>query len=211
MTTPAIRLLIVEDNFITRIGIVTLLSRHPDIHVAGEAADGAAALEFLKTTPVDVVLSDLKMPHVDGVMLTRQIGRDHPNTRVVVLTHYDGDEDIVQALRAGALGYLTKETRGEEILLAVRSAHAGQRYFPPGIAGRLAERVLKPALSAREVQLLELIYQGRSNREIASASRLTERTVGIYVSRILQKLDAKNRTEAVHVAIARGIIKSGPG
>jgi DNA-binding NarL/FixJ family response regulator len=203
--TP-IRVLIVEDNFYTRFGTQAFLRAQPGIEVAGEAANGQQALALFDQLRPDVVVVDLRMPEMDGVLLTASLCRRSPDVRVLVLTHYQGDEDIAAALRAGARGYLTKEAPGSELVRAVHTLHAGARYLPPEIVSRLTSRDTFPSVTRRERQVLQQIAEGASNRDISRALTLSERTVGVYVSRILSKLDAQSRTEAVAIAFRRGIV-----
>jgi DNA-binding NarL/FixJ family response regulator len=203
-----IRVLVVEDNFYTRHGTVAFLRDQPGIVVAGEAADGERALALFEKTRPDVVIVDLRMPRMDGVELTRALRARAPQARIVVLTHYQGDEDISQALKAGAGGYLTKESSGEELLAAIRALHAGQAYLPPEIEDRMKSRRGHQELTPRERQVLEHIADGASNREAAEALGITERTAGLYVSRILSKLGARSRTEAASIGARRGLLRT---
>jgi two-component system NarL family response regulator len=203
-----IRVLVVEDNFYTRHGTVTFLREQPGFVVAAEAATGERALALFETTRPDVVIVDLRMPGMDGVELTRALRERAPEARILVLTHYQGDEDIAQALKAGARGYLTKESSGEELLAAVRALHAGQAYLPPEIQERMSSRRGQPQLTRREREILEHIADGASNREAAEALGISERTAGLYVSRILSKLGARSRTEAASIAGRRGLLRS---
>jgi two-component system NarL family response regulator len=201
-----IRVLVAEDNFLTRFGTVMLLKTQADIEVVGEAADGARAVSMYRELQPDVMLLDLKMPVMHGVQVIASVLREAPAARILVLTFYDGDEDIFKAIKAGARGYLTKEVHGEQILAALRAVHAGERYMPAEIASRLADRMQQPSLTAREQDVLELMFKGRTNREIARDLELSEKTAGFYVGNILAKLGAKTRTEAVSIALQRGII-----
>jgi two-component system NarL family response regulator len=203
-----IRLLVVEDNFYTRHGTVAFLREQPGFVVAAEAATGERALALFEAARPDVVIVDLRMPDMDGIELTRALRARAPEVRILVLTHYQGDEDIAQALKAGARGYLTKESSGEELLAAVRAVHAGQAYLPPEIQERMSSRRGQQELTRRERELLEHIADGASNREAAEALGITERTAGLYVSRILSKLGARSRTEAASIAVRRGLLRS---
>jgi DNA-binding NarL/FixJ family response regulator len=205
-----IRLLLVEDNFYTRLGTAAFLRGQPGIQVVGQAEDGDCALTLFAQLAPDVTVVDLRMPRMDGVQLIGALRARAPEARILVLTHYQGDENIFQALKAGASGYLTKETPGEELLAAVRAVAAGQRFFPPEIAQRIASAATRPQLTRREQQVLEQIADGASNRETAASLGISDRTVGLYVSSILSKLGARSRTEAVSIAVHRGILQSGP-
>jgi two-component system NarL family response regulator len=202
-----IRVLVVEDNFYTRLGTLTFLRSQPGIEVVGEAADGAQALELFDQVQPDVVVVDLRMPDVDGVRLTAWLCQRTPRPPVLVLTHYQGDEDIAAALAAGAQGYLTKEAPGAELVTALRTLHAGERYLPTEIVQRLSTRDHQPPLTRRETQVLKEIAGGASNRDVAQALGLSERTVAVYVSRILSKLGAQSRTEAAAIGLRRGIVQ----
>jgi two-component system NarL family response regulator len=201
-----IRVLVVEDNFYTRYGTLAFLRAQPGIQVVGEAANGHQALTLFTELRPDVVVLDLRMPEMNGLLLTTVLCQRSPDVRILVLTHYQGDEDIAAALRAGARGYLTKEAPGSDLVRAVRALHAGERYLPPEIVARLTARDTAPALTRRERQVLQQIADGASNRDVSQALALSERTVGVYVSRILDKLDAQSRTEAVAIALRRGIV-----
>lgn len=206
--TP-IRILIIDDNQLTRIGLTTLVGTQKDMLVVGEAIDGPHGTKLFASLNPDVAVVDLRLPVMDGVQVIEAVRRSRPEARILVLTHYDGDENIFRALRAGALGYLTKESPGEEILTAIRTVHGGTRYLPPHIARQLAERTLHPDLTARELQVLERMGEGASNRDIATALAISDRTVATYASNVLAKLGAKSRTEAVAIAQTRGLLRAG--
>ena len=209
--TARIRVLLVEDNFYTRLGTVSFLREQPGIEVIGEAVNGEVACRLFAEQSPDVTIVDLRMPGMDGVQLTSTLCGRAPETRVLVLTHYEGDEDIFRALKAGACGYLTKEAPGDELVAAIRALHAGKRYLPPEIVDRMANRMRQPDLTHRELQILGAVAQGGSNRAIADGLGLAERTVGLYVSSVLSKLGARSRTEAVSIARERGILRfDGP-
>jgi two-component system NarL family response regulator len=205
--SSAIRVLVVEDNFYTRVGTVAFLRTQPGVEVVGEAANGAQALELVERFLPDVVVVDLRMPAMDGVELTALLSRRKPRTPVLVLSHYQGDHDVAGAIRAGARGFLTKEAPAEDLVRAIRAVHSGDRYLPPEIVERLASHAGEPELTRRERQVLEHMANGASNRDIGRALELSERTVGIYVSRILSKLDARSRGEAVAIGVKRGIVQ----
>lgn len=201
-----IRVLLADDNLIARNGVASLLATDPGIEVVGKAEDGAAAIKLYRELAPDVVVTDLKMPKLDGIQVTQALAAEQPPGAVLVLSQFEGDEGVVRALQAGALGYVTKEVDGDELIRAVRSVAARERYLPRAIANKLAERLVHSALSPRELQVLQLVYGGQSNREIAAALRMSERTVSVHVSNILDKLDARNRTEAVRIALERGLL-----
>jgi DNA-binding NarL/FixJ family response regulator len=201
-----IRVLVVEDNFYTRYGTVAFLGASPGIEVAGMAADGATALALFDRLQPDVVLVDLRLPVLDGVELTRRLCQRDPCARVLVLTSYRSDEDIFGALKAGARGYLTKDSSGEELVAAIVALHAGERFFPPAISERIAHGPVGQLLTRRERQVLERVADGASNQEVAEHLGICERTVEVYVSSILNKLGARSRTEAVSMALHHGLL-----
>jgi two-component system, NarL family, response regulator len=199
-----IRILVADDHALMRLGIATLLRSKPDLEVVGEAADGVKAVTLFKQLLPDVLVLDLKMPGLDGVQVTVNICRDHPDAAILMLSHYDGEEHVFQALKAGARGYLTKEALGEELIEAVRTLHRGERYLPVALSMRLVDRLSQPSLTAREQQVLALMGEGMQNRAIGTKLGISYRTVGMYVGIILEKLQAATRTEAVAKASARG-------
>ena len=205
--SSAIRILIVDDSPLTRAGAAALLSSQSDLVVAGQAENAADALRLYRELRPDVVLTDLRMPGIDGVELTRLLRSEAPDAHVLVLTHYVGDENVFQALRAGALGYVHKEIQGAELMRAVRAVAAGARFLPAGIAEELAQRVIAPSLSPRENEVLNKLALGLTNPQIAEELGLSRKTVSIYVSHVLAKLEVKTRTEAVSVGIRRGIVR----
>jgi len=210
MATP-IRILVAEDNHLTRTGTVTLLESQADLQVVAEAENGAQAIERFKEHRPDVTVADLRMPLFDGIQVVAAIVGIDAKARVLMLTHYDGSEDVFRALEAGAAGYITKEIRGEELINAVRRVHAGERYTPAHIKERLAEHAARPRLSPREAQVLERIYEGMRNVDIAADLEIGEKTVIMYVSNILSKLGVKSRTEAAKVALEQGLLpRQGP-
>jgi two-component system NarL family response regulator len=209
MSTPRIRVLVVEDNYVMRLGTVTLLRGQPDLELVGEADDGAPAIDLYRALEPDVVLADLRMPHFDGAQLAAALARETPPGRVLVFSHHAGEQDLVRALGAGALGYVTKEVRPTELLDAIRLVARGERYVPPDLAARVQSALLAAPLSRRENQVLRLIADGIGNREIAERLQLAERTIVMYVSNILTKTGTRTRTEAVAVAIRRGLLPPG--
>jgi DNA-binding NarL/FixJ family response regulator len=206
VTERSIRVLVVEDNFYTRLGTVTVLRGRPEVEVVGEAVDGEGALALFGQLRPDVVFLDLRLPGIDGVRVAAALRAQSPDARVLVLTHYQGEEDIIQALRAGALGYLTKKASGDDLLAAIRAVHGGRRFVPPELLRSAAGREVRDELTRRERQVLELVAQGAPNREIAGALGISHRTVELYVSSILAKFGAGSRTEAVAMALRSGLI-----
>jgi DNA-binding NarL/FixJ family response regulator len=209
MTTrqPAkIRILIADDHFIVRMGLAALINTEPDMEVVAEAADGTQAVElFCKHNP-ELALLDLRMPVKNGIETTREIRSRFPNGRVLILSAFDGDEEIYKALQAGAEGFVLKSSTGEELIPAVRAVAAGQRWVPKGIASRLSARTAFEELTPREVQVLQQLARGLSNKAIADALKITEYTVKDHLKSILAKLRVADRTEAVTAALQRGII-----
>lgn len=207
MTEP-IRILLIEDNLLTRLGVATLLDAEPDLELVGEAPDGARGVTLHRSLRPDVVIVDLRMPHLDGIQVTATIAKDSPPGRVLVLTHHDAPEDVFRAVQAGALGFVTKEAPGPELVGAIRAVARGDRYLPEGIAHRLAQRMAAPALTRREQQVLEQMFRGLTNRDIGQELAITERTVGMHVAVVMEKLGAKTRTEAVAIGLAQGLLRA---
>ncbi len=205
----AIRILIVEDQRIVREGIVALLEDEEDVEIVGEAANGEQAVEVWQRLHPDVVLMDLQMPVLDGSEATRRIRELDPSARILVLTTYATDEFIWKALRAGAQGYLLKDASADELLDAIATVHGGGTTLTPSVAARLVAGVSgeRPEpLTPRELEVLRLMGQGRSNNEIAAALGTAPRTAKVHVQNILGKLGATNRTEAVSIAVRQNLI-----
>jgi DNA-binding NarL/FixJ family response regulator len=201
-----IRVLVADDHFVVRMGLTALVNTEPDFEVVGEAVDGGqAVVEFEKHKP-DLVLMDLRMPVKDGIQATTEIKTKYPEARVLMLTTFDGDTDIHRAIQAGAQGYVLKNTTGDKLIPALRAVAAGQRWIPKEIATRLASRNLFEELTPRELQVLEQAAKGLANKEIADVLKITGHTVKDHLKSILGKLHVADRTEAVTVAIQRGII-----
>lgn len=202
-----IRVMVIDDHPVVRRGIVSVLVDEPDIEVIAQGQNGPEAIELYRKHRPDVTLMDLMLPGMSGVDTIREIRRDSPGARIVVLTTFAGDEDIYRALEVGAKGYLLKDTGVEKILETIHAVHAGRRWIPNEIAQKLAERVPHTELSRREVEVLTLVAHGESNKIIADQLGITEATVKSHVSNILVKLGASDRTGAVTAALQRGIIK----
>ena len=200
-----IRIMVVDDHPIVREGFGGMIGTEPDMTVVAEARGGQEAVELFRRHHPDVTLMDLRMPGLSGVEAIRAIRRESPQSRFIVLTTYDGDEDIYRALEAGAQAYLLKDMPCEDILSAIRAVHAGQRRIPAAVGTRLAERMAGMDLSSREREVLELLVKGQSNREIAAGLAITEPTVKGHVTNILGKLGVTDRTQAVIAAIKRGL------
>ena len=205
MSDP-IRILVAEDHLVARVGVSTIVNMQPDMTVVAEAANGQQAVEMYRQHLPDVVLLDMRMPGMGGVEAAAAIRAQHPNARMIALTTYGGDEDIRRALAAGIQAYLTKDVLHDELLNAIRAVHAGQTYLPAAVAAALAAQVPRPDLSAREIQVLELIVRGLANKQIAYSLTIAEHTVKNHVKNILSKLAVQDRTQAATVAIQRGII-----
>jgi DNA-binding NarL/FixJ family response regulator len=214
MPSP-IRILVADDHPVVRDGLVAMLSTQPDFIVVGEAATGREAVERAEALTPDVVLLDLEMPEIDGVEALRQIRAVHPETPVLVFTAFDTDERILGAVQAGAQGYLLKGAPRDELFNAIRIVSAGGSLLQPVVASKLLQRISgeaahpvpAEALTERERDVLALLAQGQTNKEIAAALVISERTVKFHVGSILNKLGAGNRTEAVNIAIRQGLIK----
>jgi len=201
-----IRILVADDHFVVRMGLTALVNTEPDLEVVGEAVDGAQAVTAFDKHKPDLVLMDLRMPVKDGVRATAEIKAKHPNARVLMLTTFDGDTDIHRAIEAGAQGYVLKNTTGDKLIPALRAVAAGQRWIPKEIATRLASRNLFEDLTPRALQVLEQMAKGLANKEIADVLKITGHTVKDHLKSILGKLHVADRTEAVTVALQRGII-----
>ena len=201
-----IRILIVEDHHVVRQGIIALLRTYADVEVVGEASDGLEAIERYRALRPDIALMDLQLPRLNGADAISRIRAEFPGARFIVLTTFDGDEDIFRALQAGAKAYLLKGMTGEELLAAIRTVHKGKASIPPSIAEKLAERVSGQQLTGRELNVLERIVAGRANKEIALDLNISEATVKSHVNNLLGKLGVADRTHAATVAIQRGLV-----
>ena len=202
-----IRILIVDDHSVVREGLVSLVKRKSDMVVVGEGSNGREAVDLWKEHRPDVTLLDLRMPVLDGVGAIKEIRELDENAQIVVLTTYDGDEDIYRAIKAGAKAYLLKDTARDALVNTVRRVHAGETYLPPQLAAKLAERVSGEALSPREVEVLQRMAAGKSNKEIGAELFISEGTVKTHLKSIFSKLDVVSRTEAVATATRRGLIQ----
>lgn len=204
-----IRLVIADDHPIVRAGLVGLLDDEPGFEVVGQAADGAAAVEVVERTGPDVVLMDLRMPILDGVGATTRLVQSGSTARILILTTYESDDQILAAIEAGASGYLLKAAPQDEIIAGIRSVAEGQTALSPQVAVRLVERMRQPAaqaLSERELDVLRLVRNGRSNKQIAVALGIGESTVKTHLLRMFEKLGVSDRTRAVTLAMERGLI-----
>ena len=203
---PHLRVIIVDDHPIVRAGLEAVISDQPDMLVVGQAATGTEAVDLALRERPDVALMDLRLPEMNGVEAIAAIRAHWPDARVIVLTTFDGDEDIYRALQTGAQSYLLKDTPRADLLEAIRAVARGQKRIPPEVAARLVERIGAPALTEREIDVLRLMAHGRSNKEIGAELHISEGTVKFHVNNILGKLGVADRTQAVTSAIQRGII-----
>jgi two-component system, NarL family, response regulator len=201
-----ISVLCVDDHQIVREGIVSIIGRQSDMEVTGTAANGFQAVEAFLQNPPDVTLMDLQLPLLSGLDAIRRIRSADANAKIIVLTTYHGDEDVHQALAAGAATYLLKEAVLEDLAGVVRAVHKGARPISEDVERILATRLNHAPITAREVEVLELVAQGLSNREVGKALGITEETTKVHVRNIMDKLNVQDRTEAVTMALRRGII-----
>jgi DNA-binding NarL/FixJ family response regulator len=201
-----IRVLLIEDHFLARMALHSVLSTHAQIQIVGEASDGESGLAMFRSLRPDVVVLDLRLPRISGFQLIDVLKQETPPARIVVLSNYSGSEDIYRAVRSGAMAYLTKDASGEELLNAIQSVHRGLRYFRRDALDRLAERTQAVELTPRETEVLVCITRGCSNREIADELGIAEKTVRIHVSSLLDKMGARDRTQATIYALQRGLV-----
>ncbi len=206
MTAP-LKLMVVDDHYLVRMGLASIIAVEPDMTVCAEASSGEQAQALFRTHRPDVTLMDQRLPGMNGADTIQAIRREFSDARFVMLSTYVCDEEIYGALHAGAMAYLVKSVQRDELTTAIRKAAAGQRHIPAEVAARLADRVAGSQLSGREIEVLRLLVSGRRNREVASALEITEGTVKLHVSSILGKLGAEDRTEAVTIALQRGIVQ----
>jgi two-component system NarL family response regulator len=201
-----IRLLCVDDHCVMLEGLSLLIGREPDLEVVASATSGEQAVALFEAHRPDVTLMDLQLPTMSGLDAIREIRRVHGDARIVVLTMYQGDEDIFRALEAGAAAYLLKDTLSEALVRVIRAVHAGERPIPPDVAAALEARVAHQSLTPREVEVVDLISQGMRNKEIAGALGISEQTVKVHVKNVLAKLSVSDRSAVVAVAVRRGIL-----
>ena len=202
----AIRILIAEDHTVVRDGLVAIIKQERDLDVVAEAGNGHEAVALWKKQRPDVTLMDLRMPQLDGVNAIYEIRAVDPNARIIVLTTFDGDEDIYRGMRAGAKSYLLKDVRRDELFQCIRDVHAGRTFVPPAIAVKLAERLTGDELSPRELEVLRLLAEGKPNKLIGVAMFISEVTVKSHVQSLFKKLNVLSRTEAIAVANRRGLL-----
>ena len=208
-----IRLLIVDDHPVVRSGLQGMLASQPDFEVVGEAQDGSEGVRLAKKLKPDVILMDLRMPEMDGVTAIERIKAEHPEIRVLVLTTYESDADILRSIETGATGYLLKGAPREELYSAIRAVSRGGSPLAPAVAARLVGRLRGPAdstLSNREIEVLQLVARGTSNKGIAKELWISETTVKTHMLHVFSKLGVADRTAAVTAALKRGIIRLEP-
>ena len=202
----SIRVLLVDDHPILLDGLVMLLECESDIAVVGRAANGEDAIALFKQYQPDIMLIDLRLPTLSGIEVIIKIRTDYPRARIVVLSTYDTDEEIYQAVQAGARGYLVKGAASEELLKAIRTVYRNQTYIPPSASEKLLRRMTAPTLSNREQEVLQLIAEGKTNPQISAELNVAESTVRFHVSNILDKLGVSDRTQAIVQAVSQGLV-----
>lgn len=203
---PTVRILIVDDHFIVRMGLIALINTEPGLEIVGETDDGDQAIALFEKLKPDLVLMDLRMPHRSGPEATRLIRQMAPAARVLMLSAFDGDADIHTALESGAQGYVLKSATGDDLIPAIRAVAAGRRWIPQEVAARLRSRNAYEELTAREIDVLHQLARGLANKEIADALKISEYTTKDHLKSILAKLRVADRTQAVTAALQRGII-----
>ena len=201
-----IRILIVDDHIVVRLGLRTLIQSQDDMRVVADAANGHDAVELLATAMPDVILLDLRMPGGGGIEAVRKIRAIEPAAHILMLSSFGSEEDIYQAIQAGALGYLLKDTGSDELLKAIRRVYEGNTWLPPAIAARYAERLRRRELTHREMEILQCVFRGLTNKEIAYDLGVAENTVKNHINNLMVKLGAKDRTQAAHLALVRGLL-----
>jgi two-component system NarL family response regulator len=203
-----IRVLLAEDHTVVRDGLAAIINQERDMTVVAAAGDGQEAIALWRQTRPDVVLMDLRMPGLSGVNAIYELHAADPDVRIVVLTTFDGDEDIYRAIRAGAKAYLLKDVKREELFHCIREVHAGRFFIPPGVAAKLACRQTSEELTSRELEVLRLLAEGKPNKLIAASLSIAEVTVKSHVRAIFTKLNVLSRTEAIAVATRSGLIRT---
>src|ERR1041385_6607604 len=204
--SDAIRIMVIDDQAVVRQGFVALINTVADMWVVAEGTNGQEAVELFRQHRPDITLMDLRMPVLSGVEAITRIRREFPQARIIVLTTFDGDEDIYRSLQAGAQGYLLKDMFFEELESAIRKVHGGARLIPVSVAERLAARMGSSELTGRELEVLQQIVDGKSNKEIGNVLGISEATVKSHINNILSKLGVSDRTQAATRALQRGIV-----
>jgi two-component system NarL family response regulator len=202
----SIRILLVDDHPVVRAGLASMLSTIPGLAVCGAASSAEEALQLIDSEQPEVLLLDLRMPGMNGIELLKLIRAKPFPPKSLVLTSYESDEEIYRAIEAGAQGYLLKSTPQTEIVEAIQAVHAGRHYIPPRIAARLAERMVRSALTQRELEILEMVVRGLTNKQIGNALQISENTARNHINSIIRKLDVSGRTEAATAAIQQGLV-----
>jgi two-component system, NarL family, response regulator len=202
-----VRVLVADDHPVVRHGIIANLKPQRDMTVVAEAGDGVEALALIKEQVPDVVLLDLRMPHLDGLDVLTQVKTSKLPSKVIIMTTFDSEEDVQRAMKAGARGYLLKDSSQEEILDAIRRVSLGETYLPARIVQKIAEGMRKPELSPREVEVLQCVADGKSNKEIGTQLFIAEGTVKTHVKSLLEKLAVVGRTAAIREAVHRGLVR----
>ena len=207
MESQEITILVADDHPVVRHGIASMISYTQNLRIVAEAPNGQEALSLYRKCKPDVALIDLSLPDMTGIEVISKIRSEHPSAKCIILSVYDGSEDIFQALQAGALSYLLKDTKPEEMVRAIHRVNSGERYIPTHVGDRLAERVADDILSERELQVLQMMARGMSNREIGDQIHLSEATVKSHAANIFDKLMVSSRTQAILEAMRRGMIR----
>ena len=201
-----IRILVAEDHLIARVGVTGVINMQSDMTVVAEAVNGRQAVERFREHRPDITLLDVRMPKMSGIEAAVAIRAEFAEARLIALTSYDGGEDIRRAVEAGVLGFLNKDVLHDELIKTIRAVHTGRTYIPAKLAAKLAEQRVRPQLSPREVEVLELIVRGLGNKQIAYDLNISEETAKNHVKHIFGKLGVQDRTQAATIAIQRGII-----
>ncbi|MEY4246202.1 MAG: hypothetical protein RLZZ245_3787 [Verrucomicrobiota bacterium] len=202
-----IRILLADDHPSLRAGLATILNAEPGFSVVAEAGSGSETIRKAASSSPDVLVVDIRMPDGDGIQTIKELMKINPKVKTLILTTYDNEEDVFNGLEAGARGYILKDTTREEIIEAVRKVHAGERFLPSAIAARLADRIIRPSLTPRELDVLRLVSRGRSNKEMAAAMFISDETVKSHMKSLFQKLGVHDRAEAVGIALQRGLLR----
>ena len=208
MTDQTIRIMVADDHPIVRSGLVLMIDYTPNMETVAEANNGLEAVALFRQYRPDVTLMDLRMPEMSGADAIAAIHQEFSEAKIIVLTTYDGDEDIYKGLKAGAKGYIFKNAPVDEIIRAIKTVNDGKKYIPPEVGEKLSERLNRPQLSNRELDVLKLVAQGKTNQQIATELYISESTVKYHINSVLSKLGVSDRTQATLIAIKRGIVSS---
>lgn len=208
MNDQTIRIMVADDHPIVRSGLVLMIDYTPNMETVAEANNGLEAVALFRQYRPDVTLMDLRMPEMSGADAIAAIHQEFTEAKIIVLTTYDGDEDIYKGLKAGAKGYIFKNAPVDEIIRAIKTVYEGKKYIPPEVGEKLSERLNRPQLSNRELDVLKLVAQGKTNQQIATELYISESTVKYHINGVLSKLGVSDRTQATLVAIKRGIVSS---